>query len=199
MVQPALCCLSAGPFRSGGRQASDWIAVTRHILPPVSSLSSPSCLNTNHLLPQRVRDYPSQPFTAWQTSAPHVTQPRLEIARFLFLFDVCQGFLKAARNTPSFERLVWYVGWKHGGPVGWHVPCGSSLARPSSSRNSWSLVSPDKLSQGGIGCGLTFPLGRWRMWRARVGSPDEFSLHPAVTTVAMWGVHSPQPPHSGLK
>lgn len=146
MVRPALCCFSAGPFCSGGRRASDWRAVTRHILSPVSSLSSPSRLNTNHLRPQRVRNYPSQPFTAWQTSAPHVTQLQLEIACFLFLFDVCQEFLKAVKNMPG---PVWYVCWKHGGPVGWHVPCGSSLATASPPTKSWRLVSSDNLRRGG--------------------------------------------------
>lgn len=164
MVRPALCCLSAGPFCSGGRRASDWRVVTRHILSPVSSLSSPSRLNTNHLPPQRVRGYPSQPFTAWQTSAPHVSQPRLEIVRFLFLFDVCQEFLKAeARNTLCFERLVWYVGWKHGGPVGWHVPCGSSLATASPPTKPRRLVSSDNLRPGGrMQAGISIG-GCWRI------------------------------------
>lgn len=88
-------CFSAGPFCSGGRRASDWRAVTRHILSPVSSLSSPSRLNANHLPPQRVRDYPSQPFTAWQISAPHVTQARIGNCTFSFSLWRVSGVLKS--------------------------------------------------------------------------------------------------------
>lgn len=128
VVQPALCCFSAGPFCSGSRQASDWIAVTRHILPPVSILSSPSRLNTNHLPPQRVHDYPSQPFTAWQTSAPHVTQTPIGNCTFSFSLWHVSGVLKSSEEHAEL--------WKAG------VICWLKTRRPCGmTRAMWLLFS----------------------------------------------------------
>lgn len=74
----------------------------------VSYLPSPCHFNTKHLSPL-VRNYPSQPFTSWQTSFPPF--PTHHNRKLCFLFDMCLEFLclhlncKADRIKPSLNAL----------------------------------------------------------------------------------------------
>lgn len=100
--------------------------------------------------------------------------------------------LQSLWNQAFFECIVWCFGWKHSGPVGWHVSSAITSELPSLHTNWWGLVlsnnSRPLVREGG---GRRGDDAGWHLHEGKLGKADRrvlgncesgvVGLHPTVT------------------